>query len=234
MGDLHRGSIVKGNAMNRAWFNSVAAGFLAMVNAGPVGALMIDSPAPAQLVVPGQTFWLSVQPTSAAEVNVQRISVIAPGASGCQDLSPALPAQCALTVSEGSDGSQVPAAIDIRVYVALEDGTQANASTHVSVAPTKSLVALEGEPRKYPVTFDALNQAKRVKVVGLYADGSRRDTALASQGTTYEVVEIGIVEVQDGGRIVAKGEGATTVIVRNGSVALEIPVLVRVSARATR
>ena len=232
MGGLRRRSTVKGSAMNRAWFSSVVAGFIAVTSASPVWPLTIESPRPGEQVMPGQTVWLIVQPGPGAEADVRAVQVLAPWASGCENVRPAAPIQCQLTIPDGSDQTPVPTAVDIRVMATFANGMQGSAATQVTIAATEPLMTLRGDPRELPLVFDAVGQEKNLTVFGESAEGARRDLRGRSQGTVYDISNPAVVKVHDDGRVVAQGPGAATITVRSGALFFEVPVIVHSGGKA--
>lgn len=111
----------------------VVALFMSMVLSGPAWSLTIVSPRPGEQVIPGQSIWLIVQPDIGAETEMRSIQVLAPGASGCENINPLLPIQCMLTIPDGAGKRPLPVAIDIRVLAVFANGSESRASTHVVV-----------------------------------------------------------------------------------------------------
>lgn len=203
------------------WFISAA------IVSGPAWPLTIESPQSGEQVMPGQTVWLIVQPSSGTEANVRAVQVLAPGASGCENVQPAAPIQCQLTIPDGSEQTPVPTAVDIRVTVTFADGTESNASTHVVIATTtEALMALQGDPREDPLVFDSVGQEKDLTVLGRSLDGATHDLRGRIRGTIYDISDPKVVHVRNDGRVVAKGAGTATITIRNGSFSFEVPVVV--------
>ena len=196
---------------------------------GSVWAVTIESPRPGEQVMPGQTVWLIVQPSSGAEMDVRAVKILAPGASGCEDVLPMLPIQCALTIPDGSDKSSIPTGVDIRVMVTFANGTESSisANVNVSAAAAEAIMALRGDPREHPLVFDSVGQEKDLTVLGESADGATHNLKGRSQGTTYDIGNPAIVKVHDDGRVVAQSPGTTTITVRSGALFFEVPVIVR-------
>ncbi len=207
---------------------------IAATGAAPAWPLEIQSPQPGESVLPGQTVWLIVQPNSPAEGDIESVRVTAPGASGCEDVQPGLPVQCPLTIPDGSSDSVIPAAVDIRVLVTFADGTQKQAKTNVAVAETRSLQALEGDPRASPLVFEAVGEQRDLPVFGVSTDGAIHDLRGRQQGTVYDISDPTVVEVRDDGRVVAQAAGRATIRVRNGALFFEVPVMVRGGAEGRR
>lgn len=218
--------------MKRSWLCKTLVAFTALSGATPVWSLEIQSPRPGESVSLGQTVWLIVSPSSPAEADIDAVQISAPGANGCQNLPPAVPFQCALTIAAGADDSPAPNAIDIRVQVSLADGTTTLAATHVAVAEALSLQALEGDPRASPLVFDAIGEQRDLPVFGLSADGARQDLRGRRHGTVYEISDPAVVAVRADGRVVAKRTGTATITVRNGSLTFDVPAVVREPANA--
>lgn len=187
----------------------------------------IESPQPGERVMPGQTVWLIVQPSSPTESDIQAVQVLVAGANGCEDVQPTTPIQCALTVPDGSDGTPIPTAIDIRIHLTFGNGTEQQASTSMKVVELPpALIALEGDPRDQPLTFEAAGQERNLTVIGRSVDGATHDLRGRSRGTTYEINNPAIIAVRDDGRVVAKGIGTATITVRNGPLSFQVPVIV--------
>lgn len=202
--------------------------FAAVVIATPAWPLTIASPRAGEQVKPGQTMWLIVQASSSAETNVQTVQVLAPGAKGCEDVLPASPIQCQLTIPDGSDDAVIPTAVDIRVHVTYINGLEGSASTQVNVVmPTEALSALQGDPRDSPLVFDAVGQEKNLSVMGLSLDGTTLDLRGRDKGTVYDINNPAVVKVREDGRVVAQRMGKATITVRNGALFFEVPVIVR-------
>lgn len=191
---------------------------------------MLVSPRPGDVVVPGQTVWVSLQPTSAAETNLRGVRVLAPGAHGCDALPAMLPADCMLTLPHGADARE---SIDIRARASLEDGSETTASVTLAVVPAQGLVALKTDPRQHPLVFDAVGQQQRLVVIGVYASGATRDI-FQRAGTTLEVGDATIVEIGRDGHAVALRAGDTVVRVRHGTLAVELPIVIRERISADR
>lgn len=204
------------------------ASLTAMALSGPAWPLTVESPHPGEQVMPGQTVWLIVQPSSATEADMRAVQVLAPGASGCESVQPAVPIQCQLTIPDGSDPTPVPTEVDIRVMVTFANGTEGSASTHVAIATTTvALMILEGDPRERPLVFDSVGQEKDLTVLGRSLDGATHDLRGRSRGTIYDISNPMVVRVRGDGRVVAKGAGTATITIRNGSFSFEVPVVVR-------
>ena len=184
--------------------------------------------------MPGQTVWLIVQPSSLVETGVRSVRVLAPGASGCENVQPSVPVQCPLTIPGGSGDVAIPTGIDIRVQVTFADGTEAQAKTSVTVAETRPLQALEGDPRASPLVFNAIGQERDLPVFGVSTDGSIHDLRGRRQGTVYDISDSGVVIVRNDGRVVSKAAGTATITVRNGAFFFEAPVIVRDETKARR
>ena len=200
----------------------------AMALSDSAWSLTIESPRPGEQVMPGQTVWLIVQPDSRDEEDMRSVQVLAPGASGCDNVQPAVPIQCQLTIPDGSDQTPVPMAVDIRVMVTFDNGTESGASTHMAIATTTgALMALQGDPRERPLVFDSVGQEKDLTVLGRSLDGATHDLRGRIRGTIYDVSDPRVVRVRDDGRVVAKGAGTATITIRNGSFSFEVPVVVR-------
>lgn len=183
--------------------------------------------------MPGQTVWLIVWPSSAEETDMRAVQVLAPGASGCENVQPGEPIQCPLIVPDGSGKSSIPTAIDIRVTATLADGTERNASTYLAIAATtEALMALRGDPRERPLVFNSIGQEQNLTVLGESADGVTRDLRGRNQGTIYDISNPAVVKVLDDGRVVAQGMGAATITVRNGALSFNVPVVVRGGTKA--
>lgn len=213
--------------MKRRWFCKTIAGFIAATVAGSAWALVIQSPNPGESVSPGQTVWLIVGPSSRAESDVQTVQISAPGVNGCQDVPPSIPIQCPLTLPDGSDGAAIPTAVDIRVHVTFADGTEALAKTHLTLAESPALEALQGDPRLSRLEFDAINEQRDLPVFGVSADGATHDLRGRGHGTVYEISDPAVVAVQADGRVVSKSAGTATITVRNGAFTFDVPVMVR-------
>ncbi len=213
--------------MKRRWFRRTLAGFVAATVVSPAWPLAIQSPRHGEVVSPGQTVWLIVRPSSPAEGHIQAVQVSAPGATGCEEVPPSAPVQCALTIPDGLNGAAVPTAIDIRVHVTFADGTEARAATHLTVTDTPSLQALHGEPRASPLVFEAVGEERDLPVFGVAVDGTMHDLRGRYRGTAYEVSDPAVVAVLGDGRVVAKTPGSATITVRNGAFAFDVPVVVR-------
>lgn len=199
----------------------------ALALSGPAWSLTIESPRPGEQVMPGQTVWLVVQPNSADETDVRAVQVIAPGAKGCEDVQPVIPIQCALTVPDGSNETPVPNAVDIRVRVMFASGALGSAKTYMTVAETRTLAALDGDPRDSPLVFEAVGQERDLTVIGRSMEGATYDLRGRQQGTVYDINNPAVVKVRDDGRVVAQGMGTATITVRNGALFFEVPVIVR-------
>lgn len=206
----------------------------ALVLSGPAWSLTIESPQPGEQVMPGQTVWLIVQPGSEDETDVRTVQVVAPGAKGCEDVQPAIPIQCALTVPDDSNETPIPNAVDIRVQVTFVSGALGNAKTYVTMAETRTLAALEGDPRDQPLVFEAVGQERDLTVIGRSMEGATHDLRGHRQGTAYDISNPAVVKVRDDGRVVAQGVGTATITVRNGSFFFEVPVIVRGETEARR
>lgn len=193
--------------------------------------LTIEIPHPGEQVMPGQVVWLIVQPGAGDEGDVRTVQVLAPGASGCENLQPTALIQCALTIPDGSGEAPVPNAVDIRVQVTFANGKEARASTYVTIAATPTLTALRGDPREHPLTFDSVSQERNLTVLGWSTDGSILDLRGRRQGTVYEVSNPAVVKVRDDGSVVATGIGTATITVQNGSLSFEVPVIVKGAPR---
>lgn len=213
--------------MKTQWLDKALAGAIAAMAAAPAWPLAIQSPSPGELVSPGQTVWLIVQPSSPAERDIQIVRIMAPGARGCEDVQPSMPVQCPLTIPDGSDDAAIPTAVDIRVQVTFADGTEAQAKTNVTVTETRSLQALEGDPRASPLVFDAIGQERDLPVFGVSIDGAMHDLRGRHQGTVYDISDPAVVTVRNDGRVVSKAAGTATITVRNGALAFDVPVIVR-------
>lgn len=212
--------------------NCIALAMLtAAVFSGAAWSLTIVSPRPGEQVMPGQSIWLIIQPDNAAEADMRAIQILAPGAQGCENVQLSVPIQCQLTVPDGSGMSAMPTAVDIRVQASFSNGTEARASTHLTVAvpatTNETLMDLRGDARELPLVFDAINQEKDLTVLGESVDGTTRDLRGRSQGTRYDVRNPAVVAVRNDGRVVAQGIGTTTIIVRNGALSFKVPVIVR-------
>lgn len=188
--------------------------------------LTIESPHSGEQVMPGQTVWLIVQPSSGAETDVRTVQVLAPGASGCENVQLAVPIQCQLIIPDGSSKSPVPTAVDIRVHVTFANGTEGSASTYVTLATTETLVELRGDPRERPLVFDSVGQEKDLTVLGWSIDGATRDLRGLTKGTMYDISNPAVVKVFENGRVAAQSVGTATITVRNGSFFFEVPVIV--------
>lgn len=208
---------------------SALAMLTAAVFSSTAWSLTIVSPRSGEQVMPGQSIWLIIQPDNAAEADMRAIQILAPGAQGCENVPLSVPIQCQLTVPD--DAGAIPTAVDIRVQASFSNGTEARASTHLTVAapPTtnEGLMDLRGDARELPLVFDAINQEKDLTVLGESADGATRDLRGRSQGTRYDVRNPAVVVVRNDGRVVAQGIGTTTIIVRNGALSFKVPVIVR-------
>lgn len=213
--------------MKQRWLFKTLAGLIALTGVGPVWPLAIQSPRHGEVVAPGQTVWLIVRPSSPAEGDIQAVQISAPGATGCEEVPPSAPVQCALTIPDGSNGAAVPTAIDIRVHVTFADGTEARAVTHLTVTEIPSLQALHGEPQASPLVFEAVGEERDLPVFGVAVDGTVHDLRGGYRGTVYEVSDPAVVAVLGDGRVVAKAPGSATVTVRNGAFAFDVPVVVR-------
>ena len=220
--------------MTTRWLEKALAAVIAATGAAPAWPLEIQSPRPGESVLPGQTVWLIVSPSSPAEGDIQAVRITAPGASGCEDVQPSVPVQCPLTIPDGSGDSAIPAAVDIRVLVTFADGTEAQAKTSVTVTETRSLQALEGDPRASPLVFDAIGEERDLPVFGVSTDGTIHDLRGRRQGTVYDISDPTVVEVRDDGRVVAQAAGTATITVRNGALFFEVPVMVRGETEARR
>lgn len=220
--------------MRTRWLDKALAAVIAATGAAQAWPLGIQSPRPGESVSPGQTLWLIVQPSSPAEGDIQAVRITALGASGCEDVQPSVPVQCPLTIPDGSGDSAIPAAVDIRVLVTFSDGAQARAKTNVSVAETRSLQALEGDPRASPLVFDAVGEQRDLPVFGVSTDETIHDLRGRQQGTVYDISDPTVVEVREDGRVVAQAAGTTTITVRNGALFFEVSVMVRDETEARR
>lgn len=189
--------------------------------------LTIESPRPSEQVLPGQTVWLIVQPSSGVETDVRTVQILAPGVSGCENVQPLLPIQCALTIPDGSGESSIPPAVDIRVMVTFANGTEGSASLTLNVANAETLVELRGDPRERPLIFDSVGQEKDITVLGWSTDGATRDLRGQGQGTVYDISNPAVVRVRKDGRVIAQAVGTATITVRNGAFFFEVPVIVR-------
>ena len=199
----------------------------AVALSGTAWPLTIESPRSGEQVMPGQTVWLIILPSSADETDVRAVQVLAPGASGCENVQPTAPIQCALTIPDGSGKSSVPTAVDIRVMATFANGTEGSAATHVAIAATtEALMTLRGDPREQPLVFDAVGQQKDLTVLGESADGATRDLRGRSQGTVYDISNPSVVKVHEDGRVVAQSMGTATITVRNGALSFDVPVIV--------
>ena len=194
--------------------------FAALVLSGPAWPLTIESPRPGERVMPGQTVWLIVQPSSADETDVRAVQVVAPGAGGCEDVQPTIPIQCALTVPDGSNETPVPNAVDIRVQVTFASGALSSAKTYITVAETRTLAALDGDPRDSPLVFEAVGQQRNLTVIGRSTEGATHDLRGRQQGTVYDISNPAVVTVSNDGRVIAQGVGTATITVppRSGLV----------------
>lgn len=199
----------------------------AVTVSGPAWPLTIESPRPGEQVMPGQTVWLIVQPGSEDETDVRTVQVLAPGAKGCEDVQPAVPIQCALTLPDGTGETPVPSAVDVRVQVTFASGALGQAKTYVTLADMRTLAALEGDPRDRPLVFEAVGQERDLTVIGRSPEGTTHDLRGRRQGTVYDISDPAVVRVRDDGRVVAQAVGAATITVRNGSFFFEVPVIVR-------
>lgn len=220
--------------MKTRWLDKVLAGVIAAMGAAPAWPLVIQSPRPGESVSPGQTVWLIVNPSSPAESDIQAVRIMAPGASGCEDVPPSVPVQCSLTIPDGSDDAAIPTAVDIRVQVTFADGTEAQAKTSVTVTETRSLQALEGDPRASPLVFNAIGEERDFPVFGISTDGAMHDLRGRRQGTMYDISDPAVVKVRDDGRVVAQAVGAATITVQNGAFSFEVPVFVLDGTKARR
>lgn len=220
--------------MKARWLDKALAAAIAAMSAVPAWPLVIQSPRPGESVAPGQTVWLIVNPSSPAESDIQAVRIMAPGASGCEDVQPSVPVQCPLTIPDGSDDAAIPTAVDIRVQVTFADGTEAQAKTNVTVTEARSLRALEGDPRASPLVFDAIGEERDLPVFGVSTDGAMHDLRGRRQGTVYDISDPAVVTVRNDGRVVAKAAGAATITVRNGAFAFDVAVTVRPGAKARR
>lgn len=213
--------------MKARWLDKALAAAIAAMSAAPAWPLVIQSPEPGESVSPGQTVWLIVQPSSPAERDIQAVRIMAPGASGCEDVQPSVPVQCPLTIPDGSGNAAVPTGIDIRVQVIFADGTEAQAKTNVAITETRSLQALEGDPRASPLVFDTIGQERDLPIFGVSTDGAIHDLRGHRQGTVYHISNPSVVTVRNDGRVVSKATGTATITVRNGAFAFDVPVIVR-------
>lgn len=205
-----------------------------MAGAVPAWSLTIQSPNAGESVSPGQTVWLVAQPSSPAESDIQAIRVMAPGASGCEHVLPSVPVQCPLTIDDGSGDSGIPTTVDIRVQITFANGSEAQAKTNVIVTETRSLQALEGDPRASPLVFDTMGQERDLPVFGVSIDGAIHDLRGRRQGTVYQISDPTVVTVRNDGRVVAKTAGTATITVRNGAFTFDVPVIVRDETGAKR
>lgn len=199
---------------------------LALFASASASALTLSSPADGELVLPGQTVWLIIDPSTPDEVSIRAINVLAPGAQGCGNMQPALPIQCQLIIPDGADDSPMPSAIDIRVSVFLENGNERRLSAHLKIAPTKALIALRGDPREPTLIFDSIGEKKTLAVWGLYADGIDRDLREQAKGTGYSVSDSTVASVREDGTVIATGTGETSITVTNSTLSFEVPVIV--------
>lgn len=213
--------------MNTLRFGALAGlSVLALFASAAASALTLSSPTDGELVLPGQTVWLIIDPSTPDEASVRTVNVLAPGAQGCDSMQPALPIQCQLIVPDGADDSPLPSAIDIRVSVILENGNERRLSAHLKIAPTKALIALRGDPREPTLIFDSIGEQKTLAVWGLYADGIDRDVREQAKGTGYSVGDSTVASVREDGTVVATGPGETSITITNSSFSFEVPVVV--------
>ena len=219
--------------MKARWLDKALVAAIAAMGAAPAWPLVIQSPLPGESVSPGQTVWLIVQPSSPAERDIQAVRIMAPGASGCEDVQPSVPVQCPLTIPGGSGDVAVPTGIDIRVQITFADGTEALAKTSVTVTETRPLQALEGDPRASPLVFNAIGEERDLPVFGVSTDGAIHDLRGRRQGTVYDISDSAVVIVRNDGRVVSKTAGTATITVRNGAFAFDVPVIVRDKTSAT-
>lgn len=217
----------------RGWHKALG-GVIAAMGAMPAWPLAIQSPSPGESVSPGQTVWLVVLPSSPAESDIQAVRIMAPGASGCENVHPSVPVQCPLTIPDGSGNSAIPTAVDIRVQVTFADGTEAQAKTSVTVTETRPLQALQGDPRASPLVLNAIGEERDLPVFGISTDGAMHDLRGRRQGTMYDISDPAVVKVRDDGRVVAQAVGAATITVQNGAFSFEVPVFVLDGTKARR
>lgn len=212
------------------WLCATVTTLVTVVLSGPAWSLTIASPRQGELVTPGQVVWLIVQPDSVSETDMRAVQVFAPGATGCEKVQLTTPLQCALTVAAGSAGVAVPDTLDIRVMVTFSDGTVSSVATQLTLAMNETpvvLVALQGSPRELPLVFDMIGQEKNLTVLGESTDGATLDLRGRSQGTVYEISDPTVVEIDNDGRVIARGMGKTTITVHNGSLSFDVPVIVQ-------
>lgn len=213
--------------LKASWFCKTAVLLVTIVMNGPAWPLTIVSPRQGELVMPGQVVWVIVQPDSAAETEMSAVQIIAPGASGCEEVQLTIPLQCALTVPAASVG---PPTLDIRVIATFSDGTVSNVGTQLTLPTNETpvaLVALGGNPRELPLVFEAIGQEKNLTVTGEATDGATHDLRGREKGTVYEIGNPIVVQVKDDGLVIARGIGTTTITVSYGALSFDVPVIVR-------
>lgn len=201
---------------------SCAATLTAALISGSAWSLTIQSPGPGEQVLPGQTVWLIVQADGTEDIRAIRI--LAPGASGCENIVPATMVQCALYIP--ADPASALTAVDIRVSATLENGTEAKASTYVKIGNGETIASLWSDVSALPLKFNAINAEKRLRIFAAYSNGSTRELSGDSNEITYETSDPTVASISDDGNIVTTGEGAATITVRSSSVTLDIPVVV--------
>lgn len=199
---------------------TLAAAFIS----GSAWSLTIQSPRPGEQVLPGQTVWVIVQADGAGE-DIRAIRILAPGASGCENMVPATTVQCALYIP--ADPATALTAVDIRVSATLENGAETKASTYVKIGNVETIASLSSDVSGgLPLKFNAIGEEKRLRIFATYSNGSTRALPGNSSGITYETSDPAVVSIKDNGSIVTTGEGTATITVRSSSVSLDIPVIV--------
>lgn len=203
---------------------------MTMVSA-PAWALTILSPRPGEQILPGQSVWLIVQSEGEIEADVRTVEILAPGATGCEKVSPLPLIQCELTVSDKPD--KIFPAIDIRVRTTLGNGSERRALTYINVGPTQPFNALWSS-LSGPLIFDFVGQKKILNVFGTTIDGNKHRLQNGYQGTVYTVDNLGVIKVQSDGSLIAQDVGMATITVQNGDIKLEMPVVVKEGSRSSK
>ncbi len=177
--------------------------------------IVITTPSDGATATPGDTLTFTVQGING--YNPTRVLVLSEVESAV-DLTP--PFDLNFNISENALGS-----FFVTAYALDENGVLAESQPIViNIETTAALLSLRSKTNPHRL-FDFVLE-RPVQVIGSFDDGIERDVSASSLGTTYNILDTSIAEVDSEGLITARTRGDTTLEIANSDVTTQVEVIV--------